>query len=255
MGGLFYVYEHWRPDRDTCFYVGKGKGGRANDMKRGRNRFHKFIQNKLSRMSLLVEVRMVRGGLDEESAFALEKERIAFWKNSGVDIANLTSGGEGPSGMIVSEETRRKHSISSTGRKLSEDAKKAISLSAIGNTRGLGKKRPVEAIDATRKANTGKKRSEETKLKLRLIRINNPTFAGKHHTADTIEKISAPQRGRPKSEETKARMRKPKSEEHKLKLSLANIGKTHSPETLKKISENSRQQWAKRKSLSLMQKE
>ena len=25
----YYVYEHWRPDKDVCFYVGKGKGGRA----------------------------------------------------------------------------------------------------------------------------------------------------------------------------------------------------------------------------------
>ena len=26
---IFYVYEHWRPDKDTCFWVGKGKGDRA----------------------------------------------------------------------------------------------------------------------------------------------------------------------------------------------------------------------------------
>jgi hypothetical protein len=25
----FYVYEHWRPDKDVCFYVGKGHGRRA----------------------------------------------------------------------------------------------------------------------------------------------------------------------------------------------------------------------------------
>lgn len=25
----FYVYEHWRPDTDMPFYVGKGTGGRA----------------------------------------------------------------------------------------------------------------------------------------------------------------------------------------------------------------------------------
>lgn len=26
---IFYVYEHWRPDKDVCFYVGKGSKGRA----------------------------------------------------------------------------------------------------------------------------------------------------------------------------------------------------------------------------------
>jgi hypothetical protein len=37
----FYVYEHWRPDVDLPFYVGKGKGGRAweND----RNNLQKLV--------------------------------------------------------------------------------------------------------------------------------------------------------------------------------------------------------------------
>ena len=47
MNGKFYVYEHWRPDRGECFYVGKGHGRRAYDMRRGRNRWHKFMQEKL----------------------------------------------------------------------------------------------------------------------------------------------------------------------------------------------------------------
>lgn len=29
MKNNFYVYEHWRLDRDECFYVGKGTGKRA----------------------------------------------------------------------------------------------------------------------------------------------------------------------------------------------------------------------------------
>lgn len=37
--GLYYVYEHWRLDKDECFYVGKGRGNRAYKM-RDRNRFH-----------------------------------------------------------------------------------------------------------------------------------------------------------------------------------------------------------------------
>lgn len=30
----FYVYEHWRPDLATCFYVGKGKLKRVRDLSR-----------------------------------------------------------------------------------------------------------------------------------------------------------------------------------------------------------------------------
>ena len=31
----FYVYEHWRPDLNVPFYVGKGKNGRAKVMHGG----------------------------------------------------------------------------------------------------------------------------------------------------------------------------------------------------------------------------
>ena len=51
---MFYVYEHWRPDRDEPFYVGKGRGGRANMMAR-RNKYHKAIQGKLHKNGYAVE--------------------------------------------------------------------------------------------------------------------------------------------------------------------------------------------------------
>jgi hypothetical protein len=95
---MFYVYEHWRPDRDECFYVGKGMGGRANKM-RDRNLHHRAIVKKLSALGMAVEVRMVATGLDEETAFEIEVERIAFWRAAGIDLANKTNGGDGVSGL------------------------------------------------------------------------------------------------------------------------------------------------------------
>lgn len=94
----FYVYEHWRTDRDECFYVGKGKGIRAYKMN-CRNRHHKAIQAKVSREGAAIEIKIVSSGLSEEEAFFIEMERIAFWRDKKVDLANLTSGGEGPSGL------------------------------------------------------------------------------------------------------------------------------------------------------------
>jgi hypothetical protein len=41
---------------------------------------------------------MVEGGMTEEAAFVLEKERIAFWRSVGIALVNKTDGGEGPSG-------------------------------------------------------------------------------------------------------------------------------------------------------------
>ena len=94
----FYVYEHWRTDRDECFYVGKGMGSRAYKMN-CRNRHHKAIQAKVIREGCAIEVRIVASALTEEEAFTLEIERIAFWRSKNIDLANLTNGGEGSSGL------------------------------------------------------------------------------------------------------------------------------------------------------------
>jgi NUMOD3 motif len=112
----FYVYEHWRLDRDECFYVGKGQGRRAYAMRRNRNRHHLAIQAKVSREGFGIEVRMVATGLDESEAHALEIERIAFWRSVGIDLANYTSGGEGVTNPPP--EVREKIAAAQRGRKM-----------------------------------------------------------------------------------------------------------------------------------------
>lgn len=103
-----YVYEHWRPDTDTCFYVGKGSGYRARAMAYGRGRYHKNVQAKLARLGLSVEVRIIADGLTDTDALAFEVERIAFWTAAGVKLVNRTLGGEGTRGYRASPETRAK---------------------------------------------------------------------------------------------------------------------------------------------------
>lgn len=92
--GKFYVYEHWRPDRGECFYVGKGSRTRAYRM-RGRNRRHLTIQRILARDGLRVEVKLFKCGMTEDEAFAVERERISHWTGRGFFLANMTEGGEG----------------------------------------------------------------------------------------------------------------------------------------------------------------
>ena len=167
---VFYVYEHWRLDRDECFYVGKGKGIRAYKM-RDRNAHHRAIMGKLSREGSGMEVRMVATGLTEDEAFALERERIAFWRKAGVDLVNRTSGGQGTSGMRHSDETKAKLSayftenpvLSFAGRRHTAEVKKK--LSDIGKVRGAPKLTDVQQKAAS-DWHRGRKRSAETCAKI-----------------------------------------------------------------------------------------
>jgi len=146
----YYVYEHWRPDTDLCFYVGAGKGLRAGNMK-ARNKAHLAIQAELARQGMCVEVKLVRGQLTQDEAHTLEIERIAMWRGMGVSLANQGDGGPGAAGL--------KHSAESRARR---------SEAMMGNTRGKGVPRGPRSDETRAKisaAQLGKKQSEETKQK------------------------------------------------------------------------------------------
>lgn len=157
--GTYYVYEHWRLDRDECFYVGKGKGYRAYHL-HNRNRFHKAICEKLQKIGSAFEVRIVATGLTEQEAFALEIERIKFWREAGADLANATNGGEGVSGLKMSEAAREKMRAKKLGKKQSPDQieKRIAPL--------RGRKQSAEAIEKSAAWRRGRKLSTEHKEKL-----------------------------------------------------------------------------------------
>lgn len=111
----FYVYEHWRPDTDMCFYVGAGKGQRAYNFRR--NKDYKQVVELLSFLGMCVEVKVVRGGLTQKVALNLEIDRIAFWEAAGVHLTNKTKGG----GTVWTKRRLKKLS-------------KAISIARLGMT-------------------------------------------------------------------------------------------------------------------------
>ena len=80
---------------------------------------------------------------------------------------NFTVGGDGSTGLVHSEESKRKLSEANKGKKLSEETKKKMSEAKKGKNHPMyGKKVSDETKRKMSEANKGKKFSEETKRKL-----------------------------------------------------------------------------------------
>lgn len=102
----YYVYEYWRLDNNTCFYVGKGKGDRCYRLS-GRSEFFTRILNKTECAMVII-----KKGLTEKEAHDIECmliHRYVFEEGYGIAIhekctegtpylVNSTWGGEGVSG-------------------------------------------------------------------------------------------------------------------------------------------------------------
>jgi len=162
---MFYVYEHWRLDKDECFYVGKGSAGRAYSRNR-RNSHWKNIVAKLERLGFAYEVRIVASNLTEEEAFNLERERILFWRDI-VDLTNLTNGGEGPVGYTHSVEAKNKISAASASRVLPPDFGARVSKGKTGKPSPMkGTKFSDEHKQKLSIAHKGKKMSFEARAKM-----------------------------------------------------------------------------------------
>jgi hypothetical protein len=177
-----------------------GSGQRAFTL-RQRGRHYRMVLAKLTRLGMQVEVRMVVQDATEETAFRIEKERIASWRESGVELANGTSGGEGASGLKWSRESRKKLSVAAKKR-MTKEAREAISAKLKGH-RLSGQS--LENYKAAMALRVGKKR--------------------KPHSEETRRKLSAT-----------ARLRKPPSDATRAKMRSARMGWTWSPEVRAKMS-------------------
>lgn len=195
MENKFYVYAHIRPDTGAVFYVGKGRGKRARLMVR-RSEYHTRIVAKLARSGLRPEIRIVRDGLTEVCAFALERALIYIFRSRGVKLANLTDGGEGMSGLKMPREGVEKRRKNQIGKKLAEETKKKISEKAKGRTM------PSHVKEALRLANTGRKRTPEQ------IEATASSIRGKKKPPHVIEAMRISSTGRVKSLETREKLSK-----------------------------------------------
>ena len=80
-------------------------------------------------------VLILQDGMNETDAFTLEKYLIVFYGRADLGegrLVNLTDGGDGSSGLIHSEENRKKLGESFKGKKHSEESRKKMSDAAKG---------------------------------------------------------------------------------------------------------------------------
>lgn len=129
----FYAYIHCKPD-GTPFYVGKGDEKRVALKKRYHNRHHMNILNKYGMENILV------GKMEcstEEISFDLERGLIKRLRKMGVDIVNLTDGGDGTKGAVRSPETRAKMAAGKIGNQWNVGRKYSLETK-IKRSRSLG---------------------------------------------------------------------------------------------------------------------
>lgn len=137
----FYTYAYLREDR-TPYYIGKGQKDRA---------YYKY-KGEIKPPKDKSRIIFLKQNLTEEEAFKHEKYMIVVFgrKDLGTGILrNKTDGGEGTSGWVPSEETRRKQRESMKGE----------------NNPNYGKSPSEETRIKLSKSNKGKSRSQETRRK------------------------------------------------------------------------------------------
>jgi hypothetical protein len=159
----FYTYAYLREDR-TPYYIGKGSSKRVNENK---GRPCKKPKDK-SRIIFLKQ------NLTEQEAFKHEIYMIAVFGRKDLRtgiLHNKTNGGDGTSGLIKSDETRKKLSEANKGKNnpnygksFSEEHRRKISESMKGkNNHMYGKK-------GENSPNYGKSPSIETRKKISEIK-------------------------------------------------------------------------------------
>ena len=211
MKNKFYIYAHINPLKNEIFYIGKGHGKRAFN----KNSRSKFWKDTVKKYGYIVDI--LEEGLTEEEAF--EREIFYIQKIGRRDLGtgplvNLTGGGDGIIGRIISEETKKLMSKKATGRTHSQQTRKKIS-----------------------EFNKGKKLSEEHKIKI------SKGNKGKHIVSEEHrKKLIECNTGKILSEESrrkisKANKGKKLSEEHKKIISEANRTKIITDESRIKMSQ------------------
>lgn len=197
----FYVYEHTRQDTGEVFYVGKGRGRRANI----KNKYHRnqFWQNAVAKAGGF-GIRYVATGADEELAFLVEIERINQLRRIGVRLCNLTDGGDGTSGWVKSAEWRAKLSAAHKGKTVSPEVRAKISaaVKTSGYVPSLEIRQKMSDAHKGHHRNVGRVQSPEEIAKRSASLKGTKSRLGQTRSPEERAKSSAKLKGRVQTKQT-----------------------------------------------------
>lgn len=141
--GLHFIYRHIRPDKNEPFYIGIGttyKGwDKTNSSKVVFKRAYEFGRNDIwkrivSKNNGLYRVDIIECSNDYSYIHEKEVELIKLYgrKKDGGILANISLGGEGRLGYSHSDSSKKRMSLSHTGKNMSKEARNKISAANKG---------------------------------------------------------------------------------------------------------------------------
>lgn len=223
----FYVYILFRLDTGAPFYVGKGCRDRQSATLREdrRNKHKQSIIEKMRALNLDVPAIRIADGISEDQAFEIEIALIAAIgrRRDCGPLANMTDGGEGPSGFTHTAEARQKISEAGRRRVLSPATLEKMSKSQKGRTFSPEHREKLRA--KLKGFGRGRQVSESTRMKLSAVN------KGRQRTAEQRKKNGDARKG------------KPLSEAHKARLRQAAVQRDISPELSRIYSDASTKRW------------
>lgn len=180
----YYIYRHIRPDKNEVFYIGKGRNVKTSHSQRhleiyGRNKWWKNIVNK-NNGEFISEIMYCADTEDEINRKEIEFIALYGRMNLGIGtLCNLTDGGDGSTGIMVSDETRKKLSDKFSGEKHPNFGKKLSNETC---------KRKSKSMIASEKNLKGKKLPDWWREKISVTKIGdkNPMFGKKSHIAKKV---------------------------------------------------------------------
>lgn len=170
---MAYVYRHIRLDKNEPFYIGIGTSKFYNRAKRVKNR-NSIWQKIYDKTKIKIEI--ILDELTIDQAKEKEKEFIKIYgriNNKTGILSNLTDGGEGAYGLVITDEHRAKIAESNRRRIYTKEDREKISI------RHTGRKHSEES---KLKQSNSLKNSQKFKDAIKQRKLN---FKGYKHTEQT----------------------------------------------------------------------